>query len=80
MPVLAFDSAQGANEIIKNKENGFLVKNRNIDEMAEISSEVLNNFNLRKYLGQTGRKYVEKYKKENVLKIWINFLEKIYQE
>ena len=48
--------------------------------MAEISSEVLNNFNLRKYLGQTGRKYVEKYKKENVLKIWINFLEKIYQE
>ena len=80
MPVLAFDSAQGANEIIKNKENGFLVKNRNINEMAEISSKILNNYNLRKYLGQTGRKYVEKYKKENVLKIWINFLEKIYQE
>lgn len=48
--------------------------------MAEISCELLDNLRLRKNLGENGRKHVEKYKKENVLKIWINFLEKIYQE
>lgn len=48
--------------------------------MAEISCELLNNLRLRKNLGENGRKHVEKYKKENVLKIWINFLEKICQE
>lgn len=78
--MLAFDSAQGAKEIIKNGENGFLIENRNINKMAEISYKLLNNLTLRKSLGETGRKYVEKYKKENVLKIWIDFLEKIYQE
>ena len=80
IPVIAFDSAQGAKEIIKNGENGFLIENRNINKMAEISYELLNNLTLRKSLGETGRKHVEKYKKENVLKIWIDFLEKIYQE
>lgn len=48
--------------------------------MAEISCGLLNNLAFRKKLGENGRKYVEKYKKENVFKIWINFLEKICQE
>ena len=48
--------------------------------MAEISYKLLNNLHLRKKLGKNGRKHVEKYKKENVLKIWIDFLEKICQE
>ena len=78
--MIAFDSAQGTKEIIINGENGFLIENRNIDKMAEISYELLNDLTLRKSLGENGRKSVEKYKKEHVLKIWIDFLEKIYQE
>lgn len=80
IPVLAFDSAQGAKEIIKNGHNGFLIKNRNIDEMAQVSYVLLNDLDLRKKLGQTGRKYAERYRKENITEMWINFIEEIYQE
>lgn len=75
LPIIAFDSAQGAREIITNGKNGFLINNRNINEMAKMVCNLLNNLNLRKSLGQTGRKYAEYYKKENITKIWINFIE-----
>ena len=77
IPIVAFDSAKGACEIIRNGENGYLVNNRNINEMAKISCNLLNDFNLRRKLGQTGRKYSEQYKKENIAKMWIKFIENI---
>lgn len=77
IPIIAFDSAQGAKEIIKDGENGFLVSQRNIDEMAHKSYVLLNDLDLRKKLGQTGRKYSEFYKKENIQKMWIDFIDKI---
>ena len=80
LPIVAFDSAQGAKEIIKNGENGFLIKNRNIDEMACISHDLLNNIKLRQKLGQTGRKFSEQFKKENITKIWIDFINSISKE
>ena len=80
IPIIAFDSAQGAQEIIKNGINGFLIKDRNINEMAHISNTLLNNLKLRKKLGEAGRNHSRKYKKENIEKMWIDFLDKIYQE
>jgi len=77
IPIIAFDSAQGANEIIENGKNGFLIKDRNMHEMAQKSLTLLNDFNLRKMIGKNGKEHAENYKKENIAKIWIDFIEKI---
>lgn len=75
IPILALDSAQGAKEIIQNGENGYLVANRNLNEMAEKIINLIEDENLRKSLGNHGRILSEKYKKENVAKKWYELLE-----
>jgi len=80
LPIIAFDSAQGAKEIIRDGKNGFLIKNRDIDKMVEKSDKVLNDFNLRMKLGECGRKYSEVYRAENISKEWIHFIEGIFRE
>lgn len=77
IPILAFDSAQGAKEIIKNSENGYLIKNRNKEIMAKKVLDLLNDIELRKKLGKKGREYSEQYKIENVSKKWNEFINKI---
>lgn len=49
LPLIAFDSAQGANEIIENNKNGFLVKNRNAEEMITKIEELLNDSSKMQY-------------------------------
>ena len=77
LPLLAFDSAQGPKEIIVNNETGFLIQNRNKDEMAKKIDELITNQELRKKLGQASRQQSEIYKMENVEKIWWEFLNKV---
>lgn len=75
LPLLAFDSAQGPKEIIEDGKNGFLIPERNIEAMAEKIQELIRNKELRKQIGECSRKKSEKYKMENVEKIWLDFID-----
>ncbi len=75
IPLLAFDSAQGAKEIIKNGENGYLIENRDKETMAQKIIELIENENLRNVLGKQGREFSKKYKKEIVAQNWYNLIE-----
>ncbi len=75
LPILAFDSAQGAKEIIKDKENGYLVQHRDITEMANKIDNLINNEELRHKLGAKGRELSHNYKKENVASKWFDLIE-----
>lgn len=77
LPLIAFDSAQGANEIIDNNINGYLISNRNKTEMSNKIIELIKDVNLRQQLGLNGRIISEQYKKQNIKNIWINFLKNI---
>lgn len=77
IPLLAFDSAQGAHEIIKENENGFLIKNRNNSEMSGKACLLLNDFDKRISLGQNGRNFSKIYTKDVVSKQWIDFIENL---
>ena len=74
IPSVAFDSAQGANEIIENNKTGFLIKNRSKEEMANKIIELIENENLRHKFGTKFKKDVYKYSFENVKKEWLKFL------
>lgn len=77
LPLIAFDSAEGTKEIIKENENGYLVQNRDKEQMAKRICELIDNIDLRYKMGQISRIESEKFKMENVEKIWYEFIGEI---
>ncbi len=76
LPILAFDSAEGPKEIIQNGENGFLIENRNKEEMADKINELMINEELRQTIGEKAREESQQYKVEQVEKMWYELIEK----
>ena len=72
LPCIAFDSSDGAKELLKNNV-GILVKNRNKEKMAEEIIKELKNKNGSEH-SKKGYKYCQKYLLDNVKKEWINIL------
>ena len=75
IPCIAFDSADGAKELLKNNV-GILVKNRNIDKMAEDIIKLMKDD--KKLLEYSKKSYdkCQEFLLENVRDKWINLLEK----
>ncbi len=76
LPLIAFDDAKGANEII-DSNMGFLIENRNIDEFANKVMLLLKDKNLRKKMGEHSLKKSYEYNSLNAEKKWFEFLEQI---
>lgn len=74
IPAIAFDSAQGANEIIINNKSGYLVKNRNNEEMANKILTLINNNNLLRKMGKEARNISENYSFESTKQKWLDFV------
>ena len=72
LPCIAFDSSDGAKELLKNNV-GILVKNRNKEKMATEIIKELKNKNGSEH-SEKGYKYCQKYLLDNVKKEWINIL------
>ena len=72
LPCIAFDSSDGAKELLKNNV-GILVKSRNKEKMAEEIIRELKNKNGSEH-SEKGYKYCQKYLLANVKKEWINIL------
>lgn len=70
IPCIAFDSAQGANEIIEDNVTGFLVPNRDIDLYVEKVNELIENDVLRRKMGKFARKESLLYSPEDALAKW----------
>lgn len=69
VPAIAFDSANGACEII-NSSNGFLISNRNKNLMAQTIIDYLDNKDLRKKLSIGTQKDLPKYSSECIIVSW----------
>jgi N-acetylglucosaminyldiphosphoundecaprenol N-acetyl-beta-D-mannosaminyltransferase len=76
LPCIAFDSAEGAREIIENGYNGFLIKNRNIDDYVSKVEELINDEKLRKKMGDNAKKFASRYDIKYVSKEWLDLLNK----
>lgn len=70
IPCVAYSSAQGANEIVKDGVNGYIIKNRNEDEMIEKIELLMNDEKLRNKLGKNARKTAKEYSKEINMNTW----------
>ena len=75
VPCIAYDSAEGAREIITSGDNGFLIKNRNIDAMVLKIKNLIENEKLRKNVGKAARESINKYTSEVVGEEWFTLIE-----
>jgi len=76
IPCLAFTSAEGANDLIKNDENGYLIENRDFDEMVNKIEELVKNKEKRLELGKNARNFSLNYSSDIVKKEWLNLLKR----
>lgn len=74
IPLIAFDSAQGAHEIIEENQNGYLIEGRKKEKMAEKIEDLIIKEDLRKELGKKAKESVQKYSFEVVKEQWLKFL------
>ena len=77
LPCVAFDSARGACEILSDNQNGFLINNRSLSDMANALDKLIESLDLRIELGKAGRENAETYSLPNVKKIWITFINNV---
>lgn len=74
LPLIAFDSAKGATEIIENNKNGFLVENRNNEEFVNKIYELIKNSEEKENFSNYSLEVAKKFSKEKVEKMWNEFL------
>lgn len=74
LAVIATDCV-GPKEIIQNGENGFLIKQKDYNDLKSKFSELIKNKNLIKKFGENGRKTVEeKYDIKIITKEWLDLI------
>ena len=74
VPCISFDSAKGAISVI-NKDNGFIVKNRDIDKYSTTVDKYLSmSLKDKELLGKNARSTSSEYKFENIKKEWLEFI------
>lgn len=75
VPCIAYDSAQGAHEIIENGKNGYLIQERNKEEMIEKVCDLLNDKETLETMKNNCLKVSETYSYEVCEKAWLAFID-----
>lgn len=76
LPCVAFDSAEGARTLISNNWDGYLIQNRNYEQMAKKIGELIQNQNRRIVMGDNGYKKATQYQIDQIKEKWISLFEK----
>lgn len=70
IPCVSFDIDVGPREIIEDNKSGFLIKDRNVYEMAEKINQLINNDELRSKFSEESKKISEKFFSNNIITNW----------
>lgn len=76
LPLVAFDVPVGPKALIMEGYNGYLIKDRNIDEMADKIISLFENQEKMKELGRNAKENVNQYLPDNVMKKWYDIFDK----
>lgn len=70
VPAVSFACPCGPKDIIRNEEDGFLVENGNIDQLAEKISFLIEHKEIRKEMGRKAFNNVKRFEEEKIMKQW----------
>lgn len=79
LPCIAFDCPNGPADIIKNGEDGILVKNGDIEALIQAMEYFICNPDIREKMGKMARQNVQRYKREIIMQKWISLFESLKQ-
>ena len=77
VPAVSFDCKCGPAEIISQHDGGLVVKNGDIEGLAESIVKLMTDEELRKRMGENAKRVVETYSEERVMGLWVNLFEEI---
>lgn len=77
VPAVAFDCQCGPRDIVKHGERGLVVKNGDINALAEAMMKLMGDDELRKRMGEDAKKVVETYSEEKVMSKWMKLYEEV---
>lgn len=70
LPAICFNFTCGPQEVIINNQNGYIIENNQYDKMALKIGLLINNFQLRKELGNNAKKLSNKFSSDIIMKRW----------
>lgn len=79
LPCVSFDCPYGPSDIIRDGEDGFLVENGNIQQLAEKMEMFINNKELRERMGVQARLNAARFTSDNIMPQWTKLFETIVQ-
>ena len=77
LPVVSFDIKTGPRECIIDGKNGYLIKEFEIENMAEKIEKLIEDKSLRNEFSKNTLKNIEKFKLKNIIEKWNKLLEKV---
>ncbi|MBR4996063.1 MAG: glycosyltransferase family 4 protein [Alistipes sp.] len=77
LPVVSFDFKCGPKDIISHGENGLIVKNGDIEALAQAMKKMMLNNEERRQMGERARKVVNEYSEEVVMRKWITLFDSL---
>lgn len=80
IPSIAFSSAEGATEIINNDVDGYIIENRDKEQMANKTLELLYNKKKLSNFGHEARIKCEEYSYDSVKEKWLGIMESILND
>lgn len=78
-PIVAF-RVGGLKEIVKNKVNGILVREKNVKELANAIIKILSNAKMREKISRNNKKFVKFFDRRNFVDFVNNFYERILKK
>ncbi len=77
LPVVAFDCPYGPADIITDGVDGFLVKNRDVNEFADRVCQLIEDRELRVRMGQAAVKSAQRYRADLIMPKWKELFERL---
>ncbi|MBQ3320816.1 O-antigen ligase family protein [Candidatus Saccharibacteria bacterium] len=74
IPAIVFDSAKGPLEIIKNHNNGIIIKNRDIKKASDAVVTLLDDRETLKKMGKNAQEKAKEFSFDSVKKLWYNLI------
>ncbi len=75
IPCVSFNCPYGPSQIIKDREDGFLVENDNYEKLADKLFFLIENDNIRKQMGLNAIKNIQRYSPNIIMPKWNNLFE-----
>lgn len=80
LPVVSFNCPDGPSDIISDGQDGFLVENANVQQLAEKVSILIEKEDLRIQMGLKARENVKRYDQDKIMQKWVDLFQSLKQK